>query len=351
MQGLRPLLGKLVLSLAIGAIFLWLTAQGGIPLIPSRAAWAAVQWWGVAAYVAIAAATHFFRASRVRFLIEPIKPMPLREVILLNWAGFFAIFALPLRLGEFARPALTKMRQGVSISASLGTVAVERVIDGLLTSVCVAWGLFFLHRQDIDDPFVKHLPLYGYVSLSVFTAAFIALGLFLWQRALAVTLTERVVGWVHPTLGRTLAQKVASIADGLRSLGHSKLATGFLAESLLYWFANAFGMWVLARSCGLPLTMSQAIAVMGVLAIGILLPAGPGFFGNFQLAVSSALKLFLPLALLPVQGSVYIFLLYVCQAVLLTVAGVVPLYMMRLSLSDIMRPPAMTDPPPAPDRP
>ena len=55
---------------------------------------------------------------------------------------FFAIFALPLRLGEMARPALTKLRQGIPVSVGFGTIAVERVVDGLVTSLCVAWALF-----------------------------------------------------------------------------------------------------------------------------------------------------------------------------------------------------------------
>ena len=69
---------------------------------------------------------HCFRASRWRFLIAPVQRVPMRDVILLNWIGFFAIFALPLRLGELARPALTKMRHGIPISVGLGTIGISR---------------------------------------------------------------------------------------------------------------------------------------------------------------------------------------------------------------------------------
>ena len=137
-------LPKLLVSIALGALFAWVAHRGGVPLLPSASALSAIAPWTVPAYLLSLAFVHWFRASRWRFLIAPIKTVPLRDVILLNWIGFFAIFLLPLRLGELARPTLTKLRHGIPISVGFGTVAVERVLDGLLTSLCVAWALFAL---------------------------------------------------------------------------------------------------------------------------------------------------------------------------------------------------------------
>ena len=161
---------------------------------------------------------HYFRASRWRFLIAPVQRVPMKDVILLNWIGFFAIFALPLRLGELARPALTKLRHGIPISVGLGTIAVERVIDGLITSLCVAVALLVLPRVHTSDPVAAHLPAYGYAALILFTCAFIALGMFLWQRALAMRLTRATLGLVSPRLAELLAGKVGNVADGIRSI-------------------------------------------------------------------------------------------------------------------------------------
>jgi uncharacterized protein (TIRG00374 family) len=328
---------KLLVSLALGGLFAWLAARGGVPLLPPRAAFAQVRPWAVPAYLASLLVLHYFRASRWRFLIAPVKKVPLSEVLLLNWIGFFAIYILPLRIGELARPALTKLRQGVPISVGFGTVAVERVFDGLLTSVCVAFTLFALPRLPTNDSVARHLPTYGYGALVLFVCAFIALGMFLWQRALAVRLTHWGVGLVSQRLGQLLAEKVGNVADGLRSIGSLRLAAGFLLESLAYWGVNAFGVWLLGRGVGLPLNFGHAVAIMGVLAIGILLPTGPGLFGNFQLAVSACLKLFFAEALVTTQGAVFVFLLYVLQSTVMIVAGLVPLYALRLRMVDLVR--------------
>jgi len=94
---------RLAISIALGALGAWLVLHGGVPLVPPRAAFDAVKPWTVPAYLGSLLFVHYFRASRWRFLIAPVKRVPLRDVLLLNWIGFFAIFALPLRLGEFAR--------------------------------------------------------------------------------------------------------------------------------------------------------------------------------------------------------------------------------------------------------
>jgi len=334
-SGLWP---KLAISIGLGALFAWIAQRGGVPIVPDGSSFRHVDWPRVGLATVLLFVLTVLRATRRRFLIAPVKRLPLREVVLVNWVGFFAIFALPLRLGEFARPALSKLRSGIPISAGLGTVAVERVLDGTVTSGCVAWALWVLPRLSPSDPIARAVPFYAGVVLTVFVCAMCALAAFLWQRDLAVRLTERVFTLVSPTLGGKLAQKVDSVADGLRSIREPRLAFGFVVETLLYWAVNACFMWVLGLACGLPMELGHATAVMGVLALGILLPSGPGLFGSFQVAVSAALKLYFPDSLVGTQGSVFVFLLYVLNALMMVAIGVVPLLRMHIGLSELLAP-------------
>ncbi|MGE0792156.1 MAG: lysylphosphatidylglycerol synthase transmembrane domain-containing protein [Sandaracinaceae bacterium] len=335
---LRSILPKLLISIGLGAIFVYVLNRLDVDIIPDAGDFATVRWWTVGAYVGVLALTHFFRASRWRFLIRPVDDtIPFWDGVLLNWIGFFAIFALPLRLGELARPALTKIRHGVSISAGVGTVAVERVIDGLVTSLCVMWALFAIPHLAPDDDIVRALPFYGTLAVSVFAAAFGGLLLFLWQRALAVKLIDLTFGLVSKRLASVVAEKVGSVAQGVRSLAEPRLAFGFITETLAYWTLNAAGMWLLAWGCGLDVGFQHAVAMMGILAIGILLPAAPGLFGSFQLALATALRLYFVEQIVTTRGDVYIFLLFVVQSLLICAFGIVPLYAMKLRFSDLLR--------------
>lgn len=331
------LLPKLALSIVLGLLFALLLMKGGLPLLPPRDLVESVPPWAIPLYLLTLTITHLLRATRFRFLISHLKKLPLREIIALNWIGFFAIFAFPLRLGEMARPLLTKLRHEISIGAGLGTIAVERVIDGMITSACVAYGLFYLPTLPANDPLAAALPDYGLLALVAFSGAFIGVIAFLFNHERAARLTESLLGTISRPFARFVSEKLSSVADGLRSIASPRLFLLFTLESLAYWGVNALGMWALALALGLPIGFGETIGVMGIMAIGMLLPAGPGLFGSFQLGAALGLALYLPDAIVTREGALFIFLLYTCQAVFVSLAGLIPLYALKLPLSSLIR--------------
>ena len=96
-------------------------------------------------------------------------------------------------------------------------------------------------------------------------------------------------------------------------------------------------MWLLARGCGFDMSIGHAVGLVGILALGILMPAGPGLFGNFQLAVALGLKLFFPESVVLERASAYIFILYSIQMLVLVTTGVIPLLVTDLKFRDIFR--------------
>src|SRR4029079_19688476 len=81
---------------------------------------------------------------RWNYLLAPLGiTIPNGPLLAISSVGFMAILALPARLGEFVRPGLLRKR-GVAATAGLGTVAVERIVDGLLVSVFVFVAFFAL---------------------------------------------------------------------------------------------------------------------------------------------------------------------------------------------------------------
>jgi uncharacterized membrane protein YbhN (UPF0104 family) len=127
---------------------------------------------------------------------------------------------------------------------------------------------------------------------------------------------------------------VGGLADGLRSLPDPRLMLPFTLYSAIYWCTNALTMWMLGWGCGLPMTPGQGFAVMGVLAMGILLPAAPGLFGAFQLAIFAALAMYFPREMVEREGAAYVFLMYVCQLGVHLLTGLVPLVTEKISLVD-----------------
>lgn len=318
---------RLLVSLLVAGVFLLFMQRGGLPVVPDRDAFKYVRWWTVPTYFASLLVVHWFRAWRWDYLLRPVAKVPTSRIIAYAWVGFFAIMMLPLRMGEVVRPVLLRREGKISGSAALGTIAAERVLDGLFVAVLLAATLRFVPRLDLHGVrfagfWMDQVPRYGYLTVAVFSSALVVLAFFLAARRLAERLTLSIIGFFHPRLAARLSRMVGDLADGLRSLPDPKLMGPFMVQTTIYWTVNALGMWLLGYGCGLAMTPAQGFAVMGVLAMGILLPAGPGLFGPFQYSIYLALRMFYPESEVLSKGSVYVFLMYACQFVFSTLTGV-----------------------------
>jgi hypothetical protein len=261
-----------------------------------------------------------------------------------SFIGYAALLLLPFRMGEIVRPALVHKKGQISAWAATGSVAAERVIDGLYLSALLFVSLRMAKPRDplpdriggLDVP-ASVVPAAAYGAVALFSAAFVAMGLFYWRRAFARKLTERTVGLVSPRLGAWLADRVERVAEGMRFLPRLRYAGPFVAITAVYWAVNAAGLLVLCRAVGLPsITYWQACVVMGVLALGILVPNAPGFFGSFQMSVYAGLALYSAPAEVIGAGSAAVFWLYVLQVGVTLAAGGGALLLERISPAEAL---------------
>ncbi len=314
---------KLFVSLLLGASLAYVIARGGLPLVPPKEAFFALKPWMVAAYVGSLLVVHFFRASRWRHLLNLVGEVSFRHVIAVSWIGFAAILLAPLRSGEVVRPLLIARRGSVRLWEATGTIGAERVIDGLVlsgilfVSLLVAKPISPLPERVGDLPISPAaVPAATYFVLFLFSIAFVLMGLFFWRRETARHLTQATVGLVSKRLALRASGMVEGLADGLRFLPSPRHIVPFLLETLAYWGSNALGVWILGLGTGLlGFSFAQACVVMGVVGIGILVPAGPGFFGAFQLSTYMALAMFYSEATVKSYGAAFVFLLYGIQFV------------------------------------
>lgn len=314
---------KLLISLLLGGGFLWLLVRGGLPLVPPRDAFRSLTLWTVPAYVGSLLVVHFFRAARWRHLLRPIGHVQFSRIIAVSWLGFTAILLSPFRSGEVVRPLLIARRGPVRVWEAAGTVGAERVIDGLFLSLM----LFAALRLSTPlDPLPDHIgdlavpaavvPGAAYTVLAIFAAAFAMMGLFFWRRELARRIIHAMLDPLSRSLADWAAEVVERVAEGLRFLPSPGHLLPFLLETAIYWGANAFGVWLLAWGCGLTgITFAEACVVMGWVGIGIMVPAGPGFFGAYQLSTYMGLAMFFPEGTIKTAGAAFVFLIYATQLV------------------------------------
>ena len=174
---------NLALSFAMLALCLWLVwpghgerarARARVPDASSGATFAPYLF----AYLGLQIVVHICRVAALEPPARAARRARSRAgpLLAISSVGFMAILALPARLGEFVRPGLLR-RRGISASAALGTVAVERIVDGLLISLFV-FGAFFALRGPNAPGWM--MPT-AYAALGVFTVALVFLVFAMWR--------------------------------------------------------------------------------------------------------------------------------------------------------------------------
>jgi hypothetical protein len=287
---------NLLLSLAMLALCTWLVWPDAGERAQLHAVISGLRWGDFAPYLggffALQLVVHLCRSLRWNHLLAPLGvKVPTGPLLAISSVGFMAILALPARLGEFVRPGLLRKGGYTTASAALGTVAVERIVDGLIISLLV-FGAFFARRGP-DAPSWM-MPI-AYLAISGFGAALIFLVFAMWRPeptvrfSLALTLLPRFA----PRLAGSIELKLLDMIRGFAALKDVRNLSLFLAWSAVYWSCNGLGVWLLAHGFGLDLSLVGAYATMALLGVGISLPNAPGLVGQFQALILYGFSIYL----------------------------------------------------------
>jgi hypothetical protein len=311
---------KYVVSILLGGVMLWFAFRNedwsdfGERL-------AAVDVPLVTGYLLLYIAAHALRIVRWGVLVRALGPVPWSSIISAGAVGYMCIIVFPLRLGELVRPVLVRGQGGVSASAALATVVVERVIDGLLFVA-----LFFVFLSILPpsgNPAVGAVKASAWVAGAIFLGALVVLVGAHLRRQQTVALITRIGNAVHAGMTSKVLRLLNSFLDGLKVLPDRRRLGWFMVLTLVYWVALGVGMLWMGMACHMPdLTLPGAFALLAVLVVGIMIPAGPGFTGTFELALQAGFSL---LVLAPdslANATLYTIMLHVTQLVVQVVFGV-----------------------------
>lgn len=297
-----------------------------------------VDWALLAGYLGLFGAAHVLRILRWGILVRALGPVSWRKVGSIGAFGYLCITALPLRLGEFVRPVLVRGEGGVTASGALATVVVERVIDGVIFV-----GLFFV--------FVSLLPPTGNDSVELVKVGAYGAGIFFGgllivltaayiKRDATVRLLTRIGNRIHQGLTTKAIGLLEAFLDGLRVLPDRKRLGGFLGITAIYWLLQGVGIKLMAEACQIhDMSWIGSFALLTVLVVGIMVPAGPGYTGSFELAVKASFAL---LVLSPESRSqivVFTLVLHVAQVAVQMLFGLAVLLTGEIDLSKLRKAP------------
>jgi uncharacterized protein (TIRG00374 family) len=223
------------------------------------------------------------RAWRWHYLLRPLKKVPTNTMFPIVTIGYMGNNIYPARAGEVLRAYVLKKREGVPISASLATIIVERIFDGVVMLAFVFLNLPELAKLNNDSGFVgniQQVALWG-------TIAFIgALAVFL-LAAMFPFVTERVVNvLIERLLPTRWREKVRSLTgrflSGLESLRSPKDALMIFFTSGVIWLLETGKYWLVMQAFPFKVSFFALMLMNGIVNLATTLPSAPGYIGTFD---------------------------------------------------------------------
>ncbi|HEX7592549.1 MAG TPA: lysylphosphatidylglycerol synthase transmembrane domain-containing protein [Anaerolineae bacterium] len=229
----------------------------------------------------------WIRAVRWHFLLRSIKPIPSGALFRTVVIGYMANDILPFRAGELVRAYVLGAQESVSKAATLVTIVVERVFDGLTMLTFIVAASFWLNFG--DDALALRLRLVGALFIVAIAALAILAGMprrveriadFFLRRVPAESMRTRAAGLMR------------SLLEGLGALRSPVDSFAVYALSVIAWLCET-GMYVLiALGFGITLPFTVFLLAAAFANLVTIAPSTPGYVGVFDAPIVYTLTLF-----------------------------------------------------------
>lgn len=270
------------LGVLISILFLWLALRG----LHLGDFWGAVtkaNYGWIFPGVAVYFVGVWARAWRWHYLLGPIKKIPTAKMFPVTTIGYMGNNIYPARAGEVLRAVILKRKEGVPVSASLATIIVERIFDGVVMLAFVFVNLPELANLTGSSGFVgniQEVAIYG-------TMAFLgALVVFL-LAAMFPQVTVRFGEWfIARFLPLRLRVKVSAILhkflDGLASLRSPVNVLMVFLTSVVIWLLETAKYWFVMHAFDFEVSFFTLMLMNGIVNLATTIPSAPGYIGTFD---------------------------------------------------------------------
>lgn len=245
------------------------------------------------AAITVATAGFLIRALRWKVLLQPVcADTSLRSRFAAVNIGFMANNLLPARVGEFARAYALSKVEPISMSAALGSLVVERILDAL-----VLMGIMVAAIFSPSFPASARLPggplgaaLNAIVVLLLVLV--VILTLILVMPRTVVRVTERLARVLPGYLARPIVGGLEMFLGSFKVFRNPKLLLLVVIWSVGFWLWHGLSFWLAMLAFDIHAGPVAAYFTEAVVGFGVAIPAAPGFFGTFHASASWALSVF-----------------------------------------------------------
>jgi uncharacterized protein (TIRG00374 family) len=264
------------LGVAISVVFMYLALQG----LNLSEVWYHVQharyWWLIPSV-----GIYFFgvwaRTWRWHYMLRALKPVPVRRLFPVVCIGYMGNNIYPARIGELIRAYVLRRKEEISISASLATILVERIFDGVVMLIFVFVGL----------PLVPAIPSEWRTFVIGFSLLFFGALIVFFVIAASPRRFQAIYNWVIDRfLPQRFREAIRGFADrfmeGLLFLRSGRDVLMIFVTSLVVWLAETGKYWFIMQAFDFEVSFFVLMLMNGVVNLFTTIPSAPGYVGTFD---------------------------------------------------------------------
>lgn len=238
-------------------------------------------YWWVALSMVFGILSHFSRAYRWQFLLEPLgyKPKFANSVMAVLIAYLFNLF-IP-RSGEFARAASIKKYDKIPFDKAFGTIVAERVADAIMLMSII--GVAFFLQTDLIGSYLFKGKEESTLLSKIFFFLVLPIASYLLYRYLKKSKNPFII---------KVISFINGLIDGAISIFKMKKKWAFIFHTVFIWLMYVLMFYVVTFALPETTHLPFEAIIVGFVVGGLSMALTNGGLGTYPVLVAGALALY-----------------------------------------------------------
>lgn len=238
-------------------------------------------YWWVLLSVILGALSHFSRAYRWKFLLEPLGYTPrFRNSVMSVLIAYLLNLVVP-RSGELARAGTISKSEDIPFDKAFGTVVAERIADVIMLAIII--GIAFLLQSELISQYLFPNVDEGSLIIKILFLILVPI--------LGVLFYFKFKDSKNKFISKII-NLINGLLDGVKSIYKMKQKNAFILHTLFIWAMYVLMFYVvtfaLPETTGLP----WGAVVVGFVVGSLSMALTNGGLGTYPIFVASALTLY-----------------------------------------------------------
>jgi hypothetical protein len=225
----------------------------------------------------------WFRAYRWKILLSPISDYKTHQLFSIVAIGYMGNNIYPARLGELVRSAILKKDANIPVSASLATIIIERIFDGIVMLGFIILNISVISRMAHSIDIKQTVDSVAAWGSGIFLFAFLIFIIAAFFPNASAGIINKISLKILPTkYSRSINTFVEKFFSGIQSLSSPFQTITILMVTIGIWLIETIFYWIIMQAFPFDISFGTLMLLSGFLNLFTIIPSSPGYIGTFD---------------------------------------------------------------------